>query len=145
MICAPKSQIFPLVCSCLRMINCWFCIYWPIFINVLVIRIENNHFTCECDKMSWFLGAMTKNFDTDVIANGRGSLDFLRFFKTTFSKNTFAIFPTHEKLVTVLLVHRKNCTSAKFSLNAFKYFWTNLINFEHIECRSTFYGKIISW
>ena len=57
--------------------------------------------------MSWFLGAMTRNFDTDVIANGRGSLDFLRFFKTTFSKNTFAIFPTNEKLVTVLLVHKK--------------------------------------
>ena len=53
----------------------------PVSINVLNIRIENNHFTCECDKMSWFLGAMTKNFDTDVIANGRGSLDFLRFFK----------------------------------------------------------------
>ena len=36
----------------------------PVSINVLDIRIENNHFTCECDKMSWFLGAMTKNFDT---------------------------------------------------------------------------------
>ena len=47
-----------------------------------LVRIENNHFSCQCDKMSWFLGAMTKNFDTDVIANGRGSLQFLRFFKT---------------------------------------------------------------
>jgi len=42
------------------------------------VSIENNHFSCQCDKMSWFLGAMTKDFDTDVIANGRGSLDFLR-------------------------------------------------------------------
>ena len=41
--------------------------------------------------MSWFLGAMTKNFDTDVIANGRGSLDFLRFFKATFYKKYFCI------------------------------------------------------
>ena len=63
----------------------------PVSINVLDIRIENNHFTCECDKMSWFLGAMTKNFDTDVIANGRGSLDFLRFFKATFYKKYFCI------------------------------------------------------
>ena len=61
----------------------------PVSINVLDIRIENNHFTCECDKMSWFLGAMTKNFDTDVIANGRGSLDFLRFFK---ARKDFFIF-----------------------------------------------------
>jgi len=52
--------------------------YDSINIPEATVRIENNHFTCECDKMSWFLGAMTKNFDTDVIANGRGSLDFLR-------------------------------------------------------------------
>ena len=43
-----------------------------------LVEIKNNHFKCQCDKMSWFLGAMTKNFDTDVIANGRGSLEFLR-------------------------------------------------------------------
>jgi len=52
--------------------------YDSINIPEALVRIENNHFSCQCDKMSWFLGAMTKNFDTDVIANGRGSLQFLR-------------------------------------------------------------------
>lgn len=52
--------------------------YDSINISEALVRIENNHFSCQCDKMSWFLGAMTKNFDTDVIANGRGSLQFLR-------------------------------------------------------------------
>ena len=42
------------------------------------VDIENNHFTCQCEKMDWFLGAMTHNFDRDVIANGRGSLQFLQ-------------------------------------------------------------------
>ena len=49
--------------------------------------IENNHFVCECDKMSWFLGAMLHNFDRDVIANGRGgSLDFLQKLYDTAGK-----------------------------------------------------------
>ena len=42
------------------------------------VVIENNHFVCECDRMSWLLGAMTHNFDKDIIANGRGSLEFLQ-------------------------------------------------------------------
>ena len=42
------------------------------------VVIDNNHFTCQCDKMAWLLGAMTHNFDRDVIANGRGSLEFLQ-------------------------------------------------------------------
>ena len=42
------------------------------------VDIENNHFMCQCEKMDWFLGAMTHNFDRDVIANGRGSLQFLQ-------------------------------------------------------------------
>ena len=28
--------------------------------------------------MAWFIGAMIHGFDRDVIANGRGSLDFLQ-------------------------------------------------------------------
>ena len=42
------------------------------------VVIENNHFVCKCDKMAWFIAAMTHNFDRDVIANGRGSLEFLQ-------------------------------------------------------------------
>jgi len=47
------------------------------------VDIEKNHFACQCEKMDWFLGAMTHNFDQDVIANGRGSLEFLQKFYDT--------------------------------------------------------------
>lgn len=40
--------------------------------------IEMNHFLCDCNKVAWLIGAMTHGFDRDVIANGRGSLDFLQ-------------------------------------------------------------------
>lgn len=43
-----------------------------------VVMIEQNHFLCDCNKVAWFIGAMTYGFDRSVIANGRGSLDFLQ-------------------------------------------------------------------
>lgn len=86
-----------------------------------LVRIENNHFTCECDKMSWFLGAMTKNFDTDVIANGRGSLDFLRKLYDTAGKclscgllrceETQTKF--HDFAKSALMVHKGQLTCSK--------------------------------
>lgn len=42
------------------------------------LDIEGNNFVCDCNKIAWVLGAMTYNFDKDVIANGRGSLEFLQ-------------------------------------------------------------------
>ena len=60
--------------------------YDSIAVPQALVMIENNHFTCQCDKVSWFLGAMTHNFDRDVIANGRGSLAFLQKLYDTAGK-----------------------------------------------------------
>ena len=42
------------------------------------VRIDNNHFVCECDRVAWLVASMTRNFDRDIIANGRWSLEFLQ-------------------------------------------------------------------
>jgi len=40
--------------------------------------VEDNHFLCDCNKVGWFIAAITHEFDSDIIANGRGSLEFLK-------------------------------------------------------------------
>jgi len=42
------------------------------------VDIELNHFLCDCNKVAWFIAAMTHGFDRAIIANGRGSLQFLQ-------------------------------------------------------------------
>jgi len=47
------------------------------------VDIEDNRFVCECDKLAWFIGAATHNFDRDSLKEigsekrGHGSLDFI--------------------------------------------------------------------
>ena len=31
------------------------------------VDIEDNRFVCECDKLAWFIGAATHNFDRDSL------------------------------------------------------------------------------
>lgn len=53
------------------------------------IDIDKNHFVCECSKLSWFIGAMTHQFDKEAIQDignddlGYGSLDFLELIYET--------------------------------------------------------------
>jgi len=47
------------------------------------VDIEDNRFVCECDKLAWFIGAATHNFDRDSLEDigsekrGYGTLDFI--------------------------------------------------------------------
>ena len=47
------------------------------------VDIEDNRFVCECDKLAWFIGASTHNFDRDSLGaiggekRGRGTLAFV--------------------------------------------------------------------
>lgn len=50
------------------------------------VNIEDNHFLCDCNKVGWFVGAMTHGFDRSVIADGRGNLDFLQKLYDTSGK-----------------------------------------------------------
>jgi hypothetical protein len=61
----------------------------PTFENIDVdgnsyVNIDDNHFVCECDKLAWFIGAMTNSFDRDALEKieskkqaGTGTLAFL--------------------------------------------------------------------
>eukprot|EP00095_Tigriopus_kingsejongensis_P001264 maker-scaffold149_size310270-snap-gene-0.8 protein:Tk01264 transcript:maker-scaffold149_size310270-snap-gene-0.8-mRNA-1 annotation:"unnamed protein product" len=47
------------------------------------VDVDKNHFVCECNKLSWFIAAMTHQFDKEAIAEigsnqlGYGSLEFI--------------------------------------------------------------------
>ena len=31
------------------------------------VVVESNHFLCNCDRIAWFIGAVTHDFDRDII------------------------------------------------------------------------------